>query len=122
MKDDHVKALEGLIDGARLMHWDLSIVPLGETLEPIRQYLDELKVTIITMYQGRDAETFVQAVDGELTDEQKSEWRKEYFCDEFDDMEDKEDDFDVNNMLFRVVKVLVNDEIGGLLSADGGVT
>ena len=22
--------------------------------EPIRQYLDELKVTIITMYQGRD--------------------------------------------------------------------
>ena len=114
MKDDHVKALEGLIDGAL-------DDALGETLEPIRQYLNELKVTIITMYQGRDAETFVQAVDGELTDEQKSEWRKEYFCDEFDDMEDKEDDYDVNNMFFRVVEVLPNIGLGGLLPADGGV-
>lgn len=114
MKNNHVKALEGLIDGAL-------DDALGEMLEPIRQYIDGLKVTIITMYQGRDAETFVQAVDGELTDKQKSEWRKEYFCDEFDDMDDKEDDFDVNNMFFRVVKVLSNDGLGELLPADGGV-
>lgn len=111
MKDDHVKALEGLIDGAL-------DDALGETLEPIRQYIDELKVTIITMYQGCDAETFVAAVDGELTDEQKTEWRREYLCDEFDD---SISDDDVNNMFFRLVKVLANDEIGDLLIADGGV-
>lgn len=112
MKDDHVKALEGLIDGAL-------DDALGETLEPIRQYLDELKVTIITMYQGRDAETFVAAVDGELTEDQQTAWRKEYFCDEFFDNEENDPD-DINNMFFRVVKVLVNDEIGDLLTADGG--
>ena len=114
MKDDHVKTLAGLID-------DRPDDELGEVLEPIRKYLAGLTVTIITMYQGKDAETFVHAVEGELTAEQQTAWRNEYFCDEFFDEEESDPD-DMNNMFFRTVKVLPNnDEIANLLVADGGV-
>ena len=59
-----------------------------------------MKVTVITMYRARDAEMFTQVVEGELTDEQKEEWRKAHKCDEHDP--DPEDDGDTpNNMFFE---------------------
>ena len=55
-------------------------------------------LTVITMYRGWDAEMFCQVVEGELTDDQKSEWRKKHNCDEH--YEGNEDD--LNNMFFCV--------------------
>ncbi len=72
-------------------------------------------VTIITMYRGHDAETFVHAVRGTLTDEQRDEWRKAHECDgHYDGDED-----DMNNMFFRTMHLGENNEISGLKNADG---
>ena len=77
-----------------------------------------MKVTVITMYRARDAEMFTQVVEGELTDEQKEEWRKAHKCDEHDP--DPEDDGDTpNNMFFRVLEVLPNEGTASLLNVDG---
>lgn len=71
-------------------------------------------VTIITMYRGHDAETFVQVVEGELTDKQKTKWRKAHNCDEFCD-----DEFDENNMFFQTAHVRKDQKPTDLLYADG---
>lgn len=54
-------------------------------------------VTVITMYRGRDAESFVWVVRGPLTSEQHDTWRKRFKCDSYY----KGNPCDVNNMFFR---------------------
>lgn len=77
---------------------------LGAILEPIRQHLCNLVVTVITMYRAHDAEMFTQVIEGELTAEQRDEWRKVHFCDQHSGKD--EDDWDgINNMFFRVIRV-----------------
>jgi len=68
------------------------------------------KVTVVTMYRGHDAETFVGVVEGKLTDEQKDAWRKTHKCDQYGP---KEPD-DENNMGFRVVHTLHRSQTGDL--------
>ena len=65
-----------------------------------------MRVTVITMYRSSDAELFTQGVEGELTDEQKEEWRKAHRCDEHDL---EPDDDCPNNLFFRVLDVLPGD-------------
>ena len=78
-----------------------------------------MRVTVITMYRSNDAELFTQVVEGELTDEQKEEWRKAHRCDEHDL---EPDDDCPNNLFFRVLDVLPNrgnDIYERLLNVDG---
>lgn len=91
-KFDYAQDLADLIDGE-------PEDGIGEILEPIRQYLCDLKVTVITMYRGHDAEMFTQVVEGELTAAQRDAWRKAHSCD--DHFEGDEDDY--NNMFFRIL-------------------
>lgn len=74
-----------------------------------------MKVTVITMYRGYDAQMFCYVVEGELTPEQKIEWRKRHECDEFCDSDDE----DQNNMFFRVTKIGGSGEPTRLLNVDG---
>lgn len=74
-------------------------------------------VTVITMFRGSDAEIFVQVVYGELTDDQKDEWRKAHSCDDYYKPEDPEDWDDVRNMFFRVLEIRENDYNYELLNA-----
>lgn len=78
-------------------------------------------VTVITMWRGHDAETFVRAVDGKVSHSQRCEWRKAHNCDQYyDGPED-----DLNNMCFREMEVLPNEDVyepwnNDLLNIDGG--
>ena len=67
-----------------------------------------MKVTIISMYQGSTGSTFVQAVEGELSEEQKGKWRKVHICDEFYPEHYPKDD--KNEMYFHTVDALPNDD------------
>ena len=98
-RDEYVQDLFDMIDGEP----DEGIGPI---LEPIRQYLCDLSVTVITMYRGHaggpvDAEMFTMVVEGELTAAQRDAWRKDHFCDEY--FEGDEDD--CSNMFFRFIKL-----------------
>ena len=76
-----------------------------------------MALTVITMYRGKDAETFVQVVEGVLTDEQKEEWSRAHCCDDHYDG----DEDDMNNMTFCVIEQpLPNGTVGDLLNIDGG--
>ena len=88
-----------------------------------------MKVTVITMYRS-DAEIFTQVVAGELTPEQRTQWRRCFACDEFDNLqtvivgeEDEEEDDEMNSMFFRTLDILPNDVIASrdviLLNVDG---
>lgn len=76
---------------------------LGAILEPIRQHLLNMVVTVVTMYRGQDAETFVQVVEGELDEDQRDAWRKAHFCDQHCHVSEDHDNY--NNMFFRVMRV-----------------
>jgi len=56
-------------------------------------------ITVITKYQGRDAESFVTVVRGTINAEQRDAWRKMHECDEYY----KGHPADVNNMFFRTM-------------------
>ena len=74
-------------------------------------------ITVISMYRGYDAETFVQVVNGTLTDDEKDAWRKSHKCDVHHcDDEDICDDH--NNMFFRTL-VPSGPEPTDLLNVDG---
>lgn len=72
-------------------------------------------VTTITMYRGRDAESFIYTVCGTLTPEQRDEWRKHHHCDNHYDGDP--DDF--NNMFFRTVSLGENQSPGDMVNVDG---
>jgi len=109
-KADLVEMLSGLIDGN-------TQDGLGAALEPVRQYLSDLRVTVITMYRG-DTEMFTQVVEGLLVESQRAAWRKAHLCDEYFPRDSDEDD--CNNMFFCVLKVRPNGGIDDLLNVDGG--
>lgn len=71
-------------------------------------------VTVITMYRAYDAESFVTVVVGELTDDQKSEWRKAHLCDDFATDEDEPD-----NMFFRTITLNETPTASTLFNIDG---
>ena len=75
--------------------------------------------TLITMYRGWDAEIFTQVVEGRLTPEQRSKWRKAFNCDEhYDGKPDDE-----NNMWFREFEdILPNHTMEDMLNASGDIT
>jgi len=73
-----------------------------------------MKVTIITMYRGHDAEIFVQAVEGELTAAQKDQWQKAHSC----DSHFVGDEDDKNSMFFRVLTPLNGSETHSLMNVD----
>ena len=72
-------------------------------------------VTTITMYRGRDAESFIYTVRGTLTPEQRDEWRKYHHCDNH--YEGDPDDF--NNMFFRTVSLNDSQSPGTMVNVDG---
>jgi hypothetical protein len=76
-----------------------------------------MKVTVITMWRGRDCEIFVAVVEGVLTDEEKKAWRQSHKCDEFytDKVEDE------NYMHFGVRDVLKSKEPSTLTNASEDV-
>lgn len=76
-------------------------------------------LTLITMYRGWDAEIFTQVVEGRLTPEQRSKWRKAFNCDEhYDGKPDDE-----NNMSFREFQdILPNHAIEDMFNACGDNT
>lgn len=76
-------------------------------------------LTLITMYRGFDAEIFTQVVEGRLTPEQRSNWRKAFQCDEhYNGPEDDE-----NAMWFREFEtILPNHAIADMLNASGDMT
>ena len=109
-KNDYSQDLSDMIDGD-------PEDGIGPMLEPIRQYLCDLTVTVITMYRGHDAEMFTQVVEGEMTAEQMDEWRKAHFCDQHGDV-DEDDDY--NNMFFRIIPLHSQaTEVTDLLNVDG---
>jgi hypothetical protein len=75
-------------------------------------------ITIITMYRGHDAEMFVQAVKGELSDEDKKKWREGHKCDEFH-CDDEVLCDDHNNLFFRLLDIKNSPEPTGLKNVDG---
>ena len=83
-----------------------------------------MKITVITMHQGHNDDIynalFTQVVDGELTEEQKDEWRKKHECGKYYP-EDEGEDYQ-NNMFFRILEVLPNPGslilAGNLFNAD----
>ncbi len=77
----------------------------------------EQKITIITMYRGRDAETFVHAVIGRMTAKEKRAWRKEHECDSFY----KGDEDDRNSMFFCETTVTQAGRPCVMHNADGSI-
>lgn len=73
-----------------------------------------MKVTVITMYRGYDAEMFTQVVEGTLTEEQRGEWRKVHGCDEHF----RGDEDETNNMFFRELEVAPNEGTTELVNVD----
>lgn len=69
-------------------------------------------VTIITMCR-LDAETYTQVVEGRLSPEQRSAWRKANDCDQDPQFEDQ------NNMFFRELEVQSNVALVELVNIDG---
>jgi hypothetical protein len=73
-------------------------------------------LTIITMYRAYDAEILVNVVDGQLTAEQRQQWR-----DTMGVPEDTDEDTDDQDYLFfrEVPGPIANNQLADLLNADG---
>jgi hypothetical protein len=60
-------------------------------------------ITVVTLYDGGLAESYVHVVNGQLTPEQRDEWRKVHRCDDhYDGSED-----DPREMYFRELPGMV---------------
>lgn len=57
-------------------------------------------VTLVTKYDGKNGETYVGLVKGQLTKEERQQLRNKFQCDEFHIVPWKEHD-EKNNMFFR---------------------
>jgi hypothetical protein len=82
---------------------------------------DYMKITVITMYRGYDAELFVHVVEGPLTEELKESWRKSHKCDQFHCDSDPiiDDCDDHNNLFFRELEVCKSSAPCSLKNVDG---
>lgn len=77
-----------------------------------------MTVTIITMYRGWDAETFVQVVDGPLDTIMRDEWKKSHSCGRFH-CDDKYNCDEHNDMWFREMKIKDCTKVHKLMNVDG---
>ena len=95
---------------------------LDMTKEELREFARLVigPLTVVTMYRADDAEFFCQLVQGQLTDEQRRQWRDAHGADKLTQEEADEQDAEQDNMFFRAFKwPLLNDEIEDLLNVDG---
>lgn len=78
-------------------------------------------VTVVTMHRY-DAELFTQVIHGNLTDEQREEWRKAHGCDRYHCEEcDNDEGYpcdDGQNMFFRTLTVQSDPSPMKMLNAD----
>ena len=121
--EDDKRITSEIIDQFDVLMDNMGDLEIDDFDEWVRPYMGDLirkaagVVTIITMYRGHDAESFVQAVKGKMTDEQKDTWRKAHACDDYHP--GGQDDEDLSNMFFREVELLESGTTSDLLNIDG---